>query len=261
MRSSRSSCSVWNFAARRSLRVVTSARVNGSTCRAATGVAHVAPYGGVAPPLTAPMEAQVHLDELSRRRRRGSDSATRKALVGHAGADHLVVAELHALDGDLPGGRLADHAAGPRAAAPRRLRSSRRRRRCGAARPCADAPSCSSSSAASLGQERRRASWSSGRARPFVGCAPISSFESLLTDALGRDDLRRSRISTIAARRRGAGSTSSWETNRAARSMRRGSSPNDSCGSSGVSRNLAARWRTPPCGSTRSPSEVAPPSR
>ena len=57
----------------------------------------------------------------------------------------------------------------------------------------------------------------------------------------------------IASTTRGAGVTSSWDTNRAARSIRSGSSVNDTSGSSGVSSVFVARWRTPPNGSTNAP--------
>ena len=65
---------------------------------------------------------------------------------------------------------------------------------------------------------------------------------------------RRSRISVIARTTRSDGSTSSCETNLAARSMRSGSSENATSGSSGVSRIFAARCFTPPNGSTNAPS-------
>ena len=48
----------------------------------------------------------------------------------------------------------------------------------------------------------------------------------------------------------GAGVNPSWETNRAARSIRSGSSENDSCGVAGVSSTLASSAATPPAGST-----------
>ena len=65
---------------------------------------------------------------------------------------------------------------------------------------------------------------------------------------------RRSCICSIARTTRGAGASSSWAANLAARSIRSGSSENAISGSSGVSSRLAARSFTPPNGSTNSPS-------
>ena len=63
----------------------------------------------------------------------------------------------------------------------------------------------------------------------------------------------RSRIAAMAFTTRADGSTPSCATNRAARSIRSGSSPNATSGSSGVSSVFVARSRTPPNGSTNSP--------
>ncbi len=63
----------------------------------------------------------------------------------------------------------------------------------------------------------------------------------------------------IAAITSGATSTPSWLTNRAARSIRSGSSPNDSSGAAGVRSRPRARSASPPYGSTkpRSTTETA----
>ena len=57
-------------------------------------------------------------------------------------------------------------------------------------------------------------------------------------------------IAVIAATTRGAGANDSWETNRAARSIRSGSSRNDCSGVPGVSSTRAASCSSPPNGST-----------
>ena len=56
----------------------------------------------------------------------------------------------------------------------------------------------------------------------------------------------RPRIARIASTTRCVGVTSSWATNRAARTIRSGSSVNATSGSNGVSSTFAARWRIPP---------------
>ena len=59
-------------------------------------------------------------------------------------------------------------------------------------------------------------------------------------------------MSVIAASTSGATVKPSWETNRAARIIRSGSSAKDSCGVPGVRSTLAARSDSPSCGSTNS---------
>ena len=58
----------------------------------------------------------------------------------------------------------------------------------------------------------------------------------------------------MAARVSGVGTSSSWEAKRAARSIRSGSSSNDTSGLEGVRSRLAARSPRPPWGSTNGPS-------
>ena len=61
----------------------------------------------------------------------------------------------------------------------------------------------------------------------------------------------RSAIAVIAARTSGATDTPSWETNRAARIIRSGSSAKDSSGVAGVRSVWAARSASPSKGSTK----------
>ena len=60
-------------------------------------------------------------------------------------------------------------------------------------------------------------------------------------------------ISTSASTTRGATEKPSCETNRAARSIRSGSSPNDTSGADGVSSTFARSAAKPPRGSRNSP--------
>ena len=64
-------------------------------------------------------------------------------------------------------------------------------------------------------------------------------------------------MSRIAAYTSGAGTNPSWATNRAARSIRSGSSPNDTSGGDGVRSRPASRSTRPPCGSTKARSGQA----
>ncbi len=93
---------------------------------------------------------------------------------------------------------------------------------------------------------------------PRRGWAPQTSFVSSPCTRSGVIRSSWPAIAVIAATTRGAGVKPSWETNRAARSIRSGSSANDSSGVAGVSSVPVASAASPPCGSTnRRPSPVS----
>ena len=91
---------------------------------------------------------------------------------------------------------------------------------------------------------------------PATGSSPSSSLSS---SAATRSALIRAScgaISSIASRTRGATVKPSCDTNRAARSIRSGSSPKDTAGAAGVSSTRARSAAKPPSGSRNSPGPV-----
>ena len=90
-----------------------------------------------------------------------------------------------------------------------------------------------------LGQELVRQPRLDQQGEPGAGRSRDEQLVELVADPLRRHDPQAFRASrAIASTTRGAGVTPSWATNRAARSIRSGSSVNAISGSSGVSRRL-----------------------
>ena len=156
------------------------------------GVAHVATHRRVAPPLSVPVEAQVHLDE----RADVVDHGVRVAelsqpLLGHAGADHLVVVELHTLGRDLAGGGLADV-----------VQERREPQHLVALAPFDHGVGVSQHvlvlmhrvlfelERGELGQERVGEAGRHEQREPFARMVADEQLRELLADALGRDDLQ-----------------------------------------------------------------------
>src|SRR4051812_19057007 len=104
----------------------------------------------------------------------------------------------------------------------------------------------------SSGRNRSARPVSTSRRRPVTGSAPQSSFvnSSRIRSAVIRS--RSAAMSRMAARTASSTVNRSLEANRAARSIRSGSSPNDSAGVPGVRMSPAARSARPPYGSVNS---------
>ena len=181
-----------------------------------------------------------------------------QALPDQLGPHHLVVVEADAAARLEPsGGRLADvvqqggqpqHQVGtvlsPARSPGRAPSGSARRRPCagGARRAPGAAP------VARAAPARPARCRSAGRS-PARGSAPQTS---LVSSAAIRSTVIRAScpdIAVIASTTRGAGTNRSSEANRAARSIRSGSSRNECSGVPGVSSTRSASWRRPPYGS------------
>ena len=93
---------------------------------------------------------------------------------------------------------------------------------------------------------------------PAAGIGAEQQLVQLGGHPLGGDAARADRaIAAIASRTRGATVKPSCETNRAARSIRSGSSPKDTSGAAGVSSTRARSAAKPPSGSRNSPGPSA----
>ena len=247
-----------------------------------SGVGDVAAHGRVGPLAVAvAVEAQVQLDQPGDRLDRVLVEAQRLEPLGRQlGADHLVVVEADAAAVLEPAGRrLADvvqqrgqpqHEVGPghrvrpgrpaappaRSPAPARSASARRRPCAGGARRSPARSAGSSGSTCSA----RPVSTSSAQPARGIG-APAAASPARPGPARPRR-WRSARPSRSSPRRpRGPRANPSWETNRAARIIRSGSSANDSCGVPGVRSTPRGRSVRPSYGSTKLSDGSRRPSR
>ena len=140
----------------------------------------------------------------------------------------------------------------------------RARSACARRRPCAGGARRSPAAAPAAPAARRSArpvstSSSSPRAR-LPGERPASTARRCTRSAVTRPICPA--IAVIASTTSGSTRKPSWATKRAARSIRSGSSPNESSGSAGVRSTPAARSSSPPYGSVKAcPGTATPPSR
>ncbi len=91
------------------------------------------------------------------------------------------------------------------------------------------------------------------RSIPATGSAPSSILSSSTATRSTVIRANSGAIAVIAARTRSETVNCSWETNRAARSIRNGSSPKETSGAAGVSRIRRRSAANPPSGSMNSP--------
>ena len=112
--------------------------------------------------------------------------------------------------------------------------------------------SCSSRIAFSSGRNSSDRRVSTRSHKPALGSSVSSSFDSSSRMRSALTISRRWRSCSIAPTSSGSGASPNCATKRAARSMRSGSSRNDSSGASGVRRRRAARSTAPSKGSTSS---------